>query len=58
MGQFKNILHYITRDTVIDFYHLTQIRRCKLEMEGFRTDSINWDHYAKVLVAKQRELKD
>lgn len=58
MEQFKNILNYITRDTILDFFHLVEIRRSKLESEGFNTDHINWDHYARVLVAKQKELKD
>jgi hypothetical protein len=29
-----------------------------MEQEGFQTDNINWEHYAKVLVAKQMALKD
>lgn len=58
MEQFKNILNYITRDTIMDFFHLVEIRRSKLESEGFNTDHINWDLYARVLVIKQKELKD
>jgi hypothetical protein len=58
MIQFKNILHYITRDSVINLPLLVQIRKRKMEEEGFSTDSINWEHYAKVLVAKQMALKD
>lgn len=58
MIQFKNILHSITRDTIINLPLIVQIRKRRMELEGFSTDSINWEHYTKVLVAKQRELKD
>jgi len=58
MIQFKNILHYITRDSVINLPLLVQIRRCKMEQEGFQTDNINWEHYTRVLIAKQKALKD
>jgi len=58
MIQFENILNYITRDSVINLPLLVQIRRCKMEQEGLQTDNINWEHYAKVLVAKQMALKD
>jgi hypothetical protein len=42
----------------MNFEHLVSIRRCKMEEEGFDTSSINWEHYAKVLYAKQKELRD
>jgi hypothetical protein len=58
MIQFKNILFYITQNTPMNFEHLVQIRRCKMEEEGFDTSNINWEHYAKVLYAKQRQLRD
>lgn len=58
MIQFKNILHYITRDTIINLPLVVQIRKRKMELEGFSTDSINWEHYTKVLIAKQMALKD
>jgi hypothetical protein len=58
MIQFKNILFCITQDTRINFQHLVQIRRCKMEQEGYDTSNINWEHYAKVLEAKQRLLPE
>ena len=42
----------------MNFEHLVNIRRCKMEQEGYDTSSINWEHYAKVLYAKQRELQN
>jgi hypothetical protein len=58
MIQFKNILFTISQNTPMNFEHLVNIRRCKMEQEGYDTSSINWEHYAKVLYAKQRELQD
>jgi hypothetical protein len=58
MIQFKNILNTITKSTQINFSHLVQIRRCKMEREGHFTDRINWEHYAKVLEAKQMRLPE
>jgi hypothetical protein len=29
-----------------------------MEEEGFDTSNINWEHYAKVLYAKQQQLRD
>ncbi len=55
---FKNILHSITRDTIINLPLIVQIRKRKMELEGFQTDNINWEHYTKVLIAKQKALKD
>ena len=55
---FKNILHYITRDTPINIPLIVQIRKRRMELEGFSTDRINWEHYTKVLIAKQKALKD
>ena len=58
MIQFKNILLIIGRNTVMNFEHLAHIRRCRMEQEGYDTSAINWEHYAKVLYAKQRQLQD
>jgi hypothetical protein len=58
MIQFKNILLLISQDTQMNFEHLVHIRRCKMEQEGFDTSNINWEHYAKVLYAKQQQLRD
>lgn len=35
---------------------IVEIRRAKLHSEGFFTESINWDHYKKVLIAKQTKF--
>ncbi len=58
MRQFKNIFHFITRNTPMNFHLVVQIRRCKMEQEGHFTDNINWEHYARVLEAKQRMLPE
>ena len=58
MIQFKNILLTIGRNTIMNFEHLANIRRCRMEQEGYNTSSINWEHYAKVLYAKQKQLQD
>ena len=58
MIQFKNILFFISQNTPMNFEHLVNIRRCKMEQEGYDTSFINWEHYAKVLYAKQRELQN
>lgn len=58
MIQFKNILLIIGRNTIMNFEHLASIRRCKMEEEGLDTSAINWEHYAKVLYAKQKALRD
>lgn len=58
MIQFKNILLTITKDTRMNFEHLVNIRRCKMEQEGHFTNNINWEHYAKVLYAKQQLLQE
>jgi hypothetical protein len=58
MIQFKNILLTIGRHTIMNFEHLANIRRCRMEQEGYNTSNINWEHYAKVLYAKQKQLQD
>ena len=58
MIQFKNLLINISRKTVINFELVAHVRRRKLEQEGFNTSNINWEHYAKVLYAKQQLLQD
>ena len=52
MIQFKNMLHRLSATTKIDFELAVNIRRLRIEQEGFNTDHINWEHYAKVLEAK------
>jgi hypothetical protein len=56
MQQFKNMLERLSPTTKIDFNLLVNIRRVKMEQEGYRTDYINWEHYAKVLEAKHSKL--
>ena len=57
MIQFKNIFTTINLNTKINFKILTEIRRKRLHEEGHFTDGvINWEHYTKVLEAKQRFL--
>lgn len=33
---------------------IVHIRRVRMEREGWFTDHINWEHYTKVLEAKQK----
>ena len=56
MKQFKNMLHRLSATTKVDFGLLVNIRRVRMEQEGFNTDHINWEHYAKVLAAKPAQL--
>jgi hypothetical protein len=56
MIQFKNMLHRLSATTKIDFELAVNIRRLRMEQEGFNTDHINWEHYAKVLEAKHAQL--
>jgi hypothetical protein len=58
MVQFKNLFLTIGRNTAMNFTLIANIRRRKLEQEGFNTSNINWEHYAKVLYAKQQLLQD
>ena len=56
MKQFKNLLHRLSPVAKINFELVVNIRRVKMEQEGFNTDYINWEHYAKVLEAKHAQL--
>lgn len=56
MKQFKNMLPQLTALSKIDFKLAVNIRRIRMEKEGFNTTHINWEHYAKVLEAKHAEL--
>lgn len=56
MKQFKNMLHRLSTTPKVDFGLLVNIRRVRMEQEGFNTDNINWEHYAKVLAAKHARL--
>lgn len=35
---------------------MINLRRVKMEREGWFTDYINWEHYTRVLEAKQKQL--
>jgi hypothetical protein len=56
MIQFKNLLPRLSPTSKIDFNLVVNVRRMKMEQEGFNTDYINWEHYAKVLEAKHLQL--
>lgn len=58
MKQFQDIFTYVGANTKINFCKLVSCRRVILESEGYNTNSINWDLYAKVLEAKQAQLKN
>jgi hypothetical protein len=40
----------------MNFRKLVETRRAKLIEEGYEVNSINWEHYAKVLEAKNQLL--
>ena len=56
MLQFKNIFQGLRPKAKVNFDLVAQIRRVKMEREGFRTDYVNWEHYAKVLKAKHAQM--
>ena len=58
MVQFQNIFNYVGANTKINFKKLVSFRRVILESEGYNTNSVNWELYAKVLEAKQAQLKN
>lgn len=53
---FSNLMNHITEGINIPL--LVNIRRAKMEEEGFDTGYINWDHYTKVLEAKASLLRN
>jgi hypothetical protein len=57
MKQFKNIFLNLGSSIRINFTQLVEVRRAKLIHEGFNVDSVNWEHYAKVLEAKREGFK-
>ena len=52
MKQFKNIFLTLGNTVGINFSQLVEVRRAKLIQEGYNVDNVNWEHYAKVLEAK------
>jgi hypothetical protein len=58
-NQFCDIIPIIRPDAKLeDFWRISHIRRLKIEREGFLTDHIDWDHYARVLHAKHAKFKE
>ena len=57
MRQFKNIfLNLNTLCVNVNFRKLVETRRAKLINEGYNVNNVNWEHYAKVLEAKNQQL--
>ena len=57
MKQFKNIfLNFSSLQVKMNFSKLVETRRAKLIQEGYEVNSVNWEHYAKVLEAKNQLL--
>ena len=56
MRQFKNIFLKMRSEIHVDFRRLVLVRRAKMIREGFEVNSINWEHYARVLEAKNSLL--
>lgn len=56
MVQFKNIFLRLCPKAKVNFDLIAQVRRVKMEQEGFRTDHVNWEHYANVLKAKHAQM--
>lgn len=56
MRQFSDLTMYMLEKS-LNIPLLISIRRVKMEREGWFTDNyINWDHYTKVLQAKQEAI--
>jgi hypothetical protein len=49
---FRNIFDRISSTARLNYRLLVETRRAKMIQEGYEVNSINWEHYAKVLEAK------
>jgi hypothetical protein len=58
MSIFKNVFNTLPANTKIDFKKVSEVRRIKMGREGYDINTINWDHYTKVLEAKYIKLKE
>jgi hypothetical protein len=56
MSLFKNIFESVKVTSSLNTNLIAKIRRVKMEKEGYDTNSINWEHYAKVLEAKKQKI--
>jgi len=56
MVQFKNIFTSIQITPSLNTDLIAKIRERKLAREGHDTNSVNWEHYAKVLHAKKEKM--
>ena len=60
MFPFKNLFETISlqSNNSVNIDIIVEIRRSRMEREGFYTENwMNWEHYAKVLKAKQEQLQ-
>lgn len=59
MKYFTNLMKILTKNSNLNIRQVIEIRRAQMEREGHFTDEkINWEHYAKVIQAKQLALQD
>ena len=56
MSLFKNIFESVKVTSSLNTDLIAKIRRIKMEKEGYDTNCINWEHYAKVLEAKKQRI--
>lgn len=57
MKQFKNIFLTLGNSVGINFRQVVEVRRAKLIDEGYNVNSVNWEHYAKVLESKHARMQ-
>jgi hypothetical protein len=57
MIQFKNIFLSLGNRINVNYSKLVETRRVKMICDGLDVNSINWEHYAKVLEAKHEAYK-
>lgn len=53
---FGDLTMYMSRHLNIPL--IISLRRIRLQREGFFMEHINWEHYTKVLIAKQKLITD
>lgn len=56
MSLFKNIFQTVDATSKIHFDRLIRYREALMRREGMETGYINWEHYRKVLEAKNQRL--
>lgn len=55
---FGDLTLYMISGCFLNIPLAINLRRVKMEREGWFTENINWEHYIKVLEAKQKLIKE